>query len=59
MGKRAFLHKYFYEIIFGWQNPCHISIPEFEDDHSILNSYGDTSTGRQSTKMWTKLAKLH
>jgi len=31
-----FLCLSFYEIIFGWQNPCHISNPEFGDVHFIL-----------------------
>ena len=48
-----------YEIIFGWQNPCHISDPEFEDVHITLNFNGDSSTRRWSTKIWKKIAKFH
>jgi len=49
----------FDEIIFGWQNSCPISTLEFGEVHFTLKFYGDTSTGRWSTKMWKKLAKLH
>jgi len=31
-----------FDIIFGWQNPCHISNPEIGDIHFILYFYGDT-----------------
>jgi len=48
-----------YEIIFGWQNPGHIFNPEFGDVHVTLKFNGDSSTGRWSTKIWKKIAKLH
>ena len=46
-------------MIFRWQNPCHISNPEFGNVYFIPKFYGDTSTGRGSTKIWKKLANLH
>jgi len=37
---------FLYEMFFGWQNPCHISDPEFGGVHFTLKFYGDSSTGR-------------
>jgi len=50
--------KFFYETIFGWQNPGPMCVPEFGNVHFILRFYGDSSTGRGSTKTREKLAKM-
>jgi len=46
-----------WNIIFGWKILWHFSNPEFEDNCSTLKFYGDTSTGRVSTKMCTKFSE--
>jgi len=48
---------FIYEIIFR-QNACHIFNPEFGDVYFTPKFYGDTSTGRGSTKICEKLVKL-
>ena len=55
--KGIFAWTFWYDWIFGFQNPHHISNPEFGDVHFIIKFYGDLSTWRGSAKNRVKNSK--